>query len=350
MVRAVVVLVAIIAAVVPVPAAAVERFYSAGIYPLWQRWATTTSNLVPIALVDALIVIAVVAWLALAARDVITRPRGFGRAALRVLVRTAVWASVVYLAFLASWGLNYRRVGLADKLAYSSAQVSEDGLRALTTTAVARLNALHAAAHRVEWPDGSTVDPIVASGFAAAERDLGASRPAVPGRPKRSLLDPSFRRAVVDGMTDPFFLETLVVSDLLPFERPFVTAHEWAHLAGYNDEGEANFVGWLACMRGDEARQYSGWIFLYSEGASQLSRADRQEAARRLADGPRADLRAISDRVARNRSARVAETGWLVYNQYLKANRVESGTASYAEVIQLILGTRFNPGLPPPAP
>ena len=44
-----------------------------------------------------------------------------------------------------------------------------------------------------------------------------------------------------------------VVSDLPPFERPIVTAHEWAHLAGYNDEGEANFVGWLSCMRGDEA-------------------------------------------------------------------------------------------------
>ena len=30
-------------------------------------------------------------------------------------------------------------------------------------------------------------------------------------------------------------------------------------------------------------------------------------------------------------------------NQYLKANRVEAGAASYSEVIRLILGTRFNP-------
>jgi hypothetical protein len=144
-------------------------------------------------------------------------------------------------------------------------------------------------------------------------------------------------------MTDPFFLETLVVSDLLPLERPFVTAHEWAHLAGYNDEGEANFVGWLTCMRGDERHQYSVWIFLFNEAASQIARADRQELMARLDAGPRGDLRAIADRVARNRSPRMAEAGWIVYNQYLKANRVESGTASYAEVIRLILGTRFSP-------
>ena len=206
-----------------------------------------------------------------------------------------------------------------------------------------RLNELHPAAHHTGWPDALAVDPAVASGFAAAQRDLGAARLAVPARPKHTLLNLYFRRAIVDGMTDPMFLETLVVSDLLPFERPIVTAHEWAHLAGYNDEGEANFVGWLSCMRGDEPRQYSAWVFLFSEAVGQLPRGDRQQLAQRLDAGPRDDLRAIADRVARNRSARVAQVGWQVYNQYLQANRVESGTASYGEVIRLILGTRFNP-------
>ena len=102
------------------------------------------------------------------------------------------------------------------------------------------------------------------------------------------------------------FLETLVVSDLLPFERPIVTAHEWAHLAGYNDEGEANFVGWLSCMRGDEPRQYSAWIFLFSEAVSQLPRGDRQQLAQQLDAGPRDDLRAIADRGAQPERARGA--------------------------------------------
>jgi Protein of unknown function (DUF3810) len=351
MVRAVVVAVAVAAALVPLPAAVIERYYSAGFYPVWQSWMTPASNAVPVALLDVLIVGVAGAWLILAVHDLRRwRARGVGRTAGRVLARTAVWAAVVYLVFLASWGLNYRRVPLAAKLEFDAARVSESALRTLASTSVARLNELHPAAHRQGWPDALAVDPAVASGFAAAQRGLGATRVAVPARPKHTLLNLYFRRAVVDGMTDPMFLETLVVSDLLPFERPIVTAHEWAHLAGYNDEGEANFVGWLSCMRGDEPRQYSAWIFLYSEAVSQLPRGDRQQLAQGLDSGPREDLRAIADRVARNRSARVAQVGWQVYNQYLQANRVESGTASYGEVIRLILGTRFNPATPTRSP
>jgi hypothetical protein len=305
---------------------------------------TTASNTVPIALFDLFIAIVALAWLLRAVVD-ISRWRSLGalRTAGRIAARTVVWSAVIYLAFLASWGLNYRRVRLADRLPFDSARVSEPNLQALATMAVARLNALHAAAHAAGWANAFDVDPVVVSGFAAAQRELGTTRLAVPGRPKPTLLDWYFRRAVVDGMTNPFFLETLVVSDLQPFEWPVVAAHEWAHLAGFNDEGEANFVAWLACMRGGAPQQYSAWLFLYSEAASQLSPAARRTLAQKLEAGPRADLRAIADRVARNRSARVADAGWQVYNQYLQANRVESGTASYGEVIRLILGTRFNP-------
>ena len=135
------------------------------------------------------------------------------------------------------------------------------------------------------------------SAFDTAQRYLGATRLAVPGKPKGTLLNFYFRRAVVDGMTDPFFLETLVVSDLLPLERPFVTAHEWAHLAGYNDEGEANFVGWLTCMRADEPGQYSAWMFLFNEAAGQIS------ASRRVRRSARGWMPARARTCARSRTA-----------------------------------------------
>ena len=160
------------------------------------------------------------------------------------------------------------------------------------------------AAHAEGFPAAGVVDPRLASAFDRAQRELGAARTAVAGRPKHSWLDGYFRRAVVDGMTDPFFLETLTSSDLLPFERTFVIAHEWAHLAGYANEGEANFVGWITCLRGDEAEQYSGWLFLYGEVAATLTRRERADISQRLADGPRADLAASAERVARNVSPR----------------------------------------------
>ena len=59
-------------------------------------------------------------------------------------------------------------------------------------------------------------------------------------------------------MTVPVFLEIILNPDLLPVEQPSVLAHEWAHLGGYADESEANFIAWIACVRsGDPAAQYS---------------------------------------------------------------------------------------------
>jgi hypothetical protein len=41
-------------------------------------------------------------------------------------------------------------------------------------------------------------------------------------------------------------------------------------------------------------------------------------------------------------SPRVSRAGWRVYDSYLKANRVEAGTASYDEIVRLVLGARVN--------
>ena len=143
-------------------------------------------------------------------------------------------------------------------------------------------------------------------------------------------------------MTGPFFLETLANDTLLPYERPATIAHEWSHLAGYADESEANFVGWLVCMRGSSAVQYSGWLSLYGTIAGALPRSDRDEIARQLEEGPRADLRAISDRIRRYAIPAASRAGYAMYDRFLKANRVEAGVRSYGEVLRLLLGTRFN--------
>jgi hypothetical protein len=149
------------------------------------------------------------------------------------------------------------------------------------------LNALYGA-HDKGWRPLAVIDPDLADGFARADRDLGSRSAPVAARPKVTLFDLYFRRAGVEGMTDPYFLETLVQRDLLPFERPFVIAHEWSHLAGFADESEANFVGWLTCLRGSVADQYSGWLFLYGELSRVVRPGDRGPLSVGLAAGPRA--------------------------------------------------------------
>src|SRR6185436_2310906 len=81
------------------------------------------------------------------------------------------------------------------------------------------------------------------------------------------------------------------------FEQPFVAAHEWAHLAGYANESEASFVGFLTCMHSAAPAAYSGWLFLYWQVYGEVSAADRRQLASLLDEGPRGDINAIAERV-----------------------------------------------------
>ena len=340
--RAALFVVAIAAAVLPIPRAIVERIYSIEFFPVLQAGATTFSNVVPFAFFDVLVLVVLAWWLWQTVRDLSAgRRKSWGSALLRIGVRTATIAAIAYLGFLLTWGLNYRRVRLAEKLPFDATRVSGDAAVALADQTVTLVNALYEPAHAGGWTTPWTVDPTLAEAVARVQRELGSAARAVPGRPKHTLLDWYFRSAGVAGMTDPYFLETLVASDLLPFERPFVVAHEWSHLAGIADEGEANFAGWLTCMRGTPPHQYSGWLFLYSEVTAALDAPHAKVAAAKLANGPRDDLRAIRDRLLQHVSPRVSAAGWRVYDQYLKANKIDEGAASYAEVVRLILGTTF---------
>ena len=316
-------------AVVPLPAPAVEQWYSRGAYPPLQALLTGASNRMPVALLDlaaaGLLVVAVVRlW----------RAAGW-RARLRWLASRLVLASaIVYLLFLATWGLNYRRLPLEEKVDFDGARITRDALLRLADDAVVRTNARYQAAH------ARPLDvPSLERAFNDAVVVLGAPRPATIGIPKRSVLSAFFRRAAVDGMTDPWFLEIILNPDLLPVERPIVLAHEWAHLAGYAHESEANFVAWITCLRGDALAQYSASLATYEHALAALPREDRR-LVRPLDAGPRQDLRAIAERY-RRASPLVRDASRELYDSYLKANRVQEGVAAYGAVVRLMLGTGY---------
>ena len=325
---AAIVALAVVAAVAPIPRTFVEGWYSDWIFPAVQRVLTPVSNAVPIALFDILLVAAAAALPVFSYRRV--RDGGWRRGGLRILRAMAVCASVAYLLFLATWGLNYRRVRLMDKVVFSAAHVNAEAARSLGDMNAATLNRLFARAHGTPL----SVDSL-ATAFHEAQRQLGSRVPIVPGRPKQTLLGGYFHQVGVTGMTDPFFLETLIAPDLLDVERPFVIAHEWAHLAGYADEAEANYVAWLACRHGDEQAQYSAALSLigYAAPSKPLRTA--------LEMGPRSDLFAIQRRYA-GTSPALRTAARESYDKYLKANRVEKGVESYDAVVQLILGTALD--------
>jgi hypothetical protein len=335
--QAAVVLLALVVAFAPRPASVVERFYAARLYPAIQSAVTTASNAVPIAVFDVVLVVAILGllWVWSRALRAARRVRGLQPLASAAGV-TATAVAVGYLWFVAVWGLNYARPPLDVRLSLPEAPASAEEVRALLTRAVDEVNGLYRSAHADRFvPDDAERD--IARALRAVEARHGRPRATVPGRPKPTLLAPYFRMAGVDGLTAPAALETLLNPDLTDAERPFVLAHEWAHLAGYAGEADANFVAWLATMeeRTEPETRYSGWLFLVMETAAQVPREARRASLEQLGEGPRRDLDAIAAR-ARQRVDVVQRVGWRVYDQYLRSQGVRDGVVSYSRVVDLI--------------
>ena len=337
--RAVLPILAAIAVFVPLPSDAVERFYSRGAYPLLQNGLTWISSLAPFALLDVTLIGLAAGWLVFVVRRWRTGP--IRRAAADAAVSLVLIVSILILVFMVVWGLNYRRVPLEARLDYSAARVTRDATQSFAALALDRVNALEPS----KQTTAASHDALVRA-FAETERRLGATRTARTAEPKTSLFSWYLRMAGIDGMVDPWFLEILVNPDVLEIEYPFTLTHEWAHLAGYADESEANFVAWLTCVAADSRAQYSAWLEAYQYARAAIARDARRELDRRLAPDVVADLRAIAERLG---SADPAVSGFArnVYDSYLRTQGVDEGIASYGAVLRLMVGTTFQNGWVP---
>jgi hypothetical protein len=317
----------------------VEDVYAQRWYPLMQANLTSLSNQIPIALFDVALVLAIAlviaTWIVKLKRAKKKKLRGIGQA----LVSTLTIAAVIYLWFLAAWGLNYARQPLDARLPFDAARVTPSAVRALAEHSVREANRTYAAGHAAGFPAVDTMPQPLVTALQEVERELGRPRTTVIARPKYSLLTPFFRASSVSGMCAPFFLETLVNPDLTGPERPYTLAHEWAHLSGYAPEDDASFVGLLASLRAGPAAEYSAWLELAFTAIGQLQPVTQRLVLENLAEGPRRDQQAIYERVMGSRIEVVDRAAWTTYDQMLRSQGVEEGVQSYSRVIQLLLGT-----------
>jgi hypothetical protein len=317
----------------------VERYYSRWLYPILQANLTSLSNRAPIALFDLAIGVFILIAIGIWVWSIrLARRKQALRSLRRGLVATLTLLAIVYLWFLAAWGLNYARPPLESTLNYDLARITPEAVRALAEYSIDRANQTHEAGHAVGFPAIHDSPQILIDALHQVEKDLGRPRPTIIAAPKWSIFTPFYRASGVSGQLGPFFLETLVNPDLTGPERPAVLAHEWAHLSGYAPESDASFVGLLAALRAGPAAEYSAWLDLVSESVNQLQPVTQRIVLEKLAKGPRDDQAAIRERL-KKLVRPVEQVAWSSYDRMLKSQGVEEGVKSYSRVIELLIGT-----------
>ena len=317
----------------------VERYYSRWLYPILQANLTALSNRSPIALFDVAIVVFVLIALGIWTWSIrLARKKQVIRSLRRGFVATLTLLAVVYLWFLASWGLNYARPPLESTLKYDASRITPEAVRVLAEYSIDRANETHAAGHAAGFPAIHDHPQALIDALHQVEKELGRPRPTIVATPKWSIFTPFYRASGVSGQLGPFFLETLLNPDLTGPERPAVLAHEWAHLSGYAPESDASFVGLLAALRAGPAPEYSAWLDLVSESVNQLQPVTQRIVLQKLAQGPRDDQAAIRERL-KKLVRPVEQVAWSSYDRMLKSQGVDEGVKSYSRVIQLLIGT-----------
>ena len=332
----------------------VEGLYSNGLGPIMVRPLSLLSGLFPFALVDLVIVGYVTVLIVAFGRtvpDLLHRRRSVGNAVMSGGLRLARDAGGITILFYFFWGFNYARPPLAVRLDWPewSPPPIED-LAAATADAVEAANRAYWDIHQSEdagkptaMPDDlSELDTALEEGWSRTARllDLPAATGKRYGRTKRLLLTPLVARFGIAGFYFPWTGEANVLRNSPAIDRPQSMAHEKAHQRGTGPESEASFLGFLAATQAPHAHaRYAAYIFAQNQLLAVLARADREAArdiaARRFA-GVRRDL---DDRAAYWQKYRGVGTsiGRAVNNRFLRTNRVEGGTLSYARSVRLIL-------------
>lgn len=322
----------------------VERSFSNGYYPHWERALHAITREVPFSLGDFVVLAGV---LAIVLRSIAQIRQAHRTRSLRSIARLALDLAAVagfYAAwFYAGWGWAYDRPPLQDRTAYRASRVTPAAIGALRARAIAEVNRLAPLAHARHESDPHLDRTRLREAWLPVVRRLGDAWTPAVGRPKPTLADPFMNATGTSGFINPFTLESQLASDLLWFERPFSLAHEWSHAAGFNREDEANYIAAVTCLRDPGAvARYSGWLelFLYLPPEKSYAKSTFVPLVWR-------DFAALRARNARRINLSLSRFSWHVYNRYLQSNHVASGIANYDEVTRLFVGIPLDRrGLP----
>jgi len=302
------------------------RWYSIHIYSGIVAVAGRLCGAVPVSVVE----FGLYALTAVSVWYVVRRRRQW-----KAIASRAVFA-IGTAAFLYTFncGINYYRPPFSSELNLEMRESSVEELRALCEYLTGKVN---------ETVDGSSYRAQWAVWGRDAMRDLGGAYPGLSGYyPRAKPVAISWILSVqqLSGIYSPFTVEGNYNKDMTDYNIPHTICHELSHLRGFMREDEANFIGYLACIRSDKRIfQYSGYLTGWVYAGNALARQDMdsyRELYNQLHPQAVEDLRDNSE-FWNQYEGKVAEVSNQVNDTYLKMNDQKEGVKTYGRMVDLML-------------
>lgn len=262
------------------------------------------------------------------------------------ITNVLVFVSLVYVFFIAAWGLNYYRLPFAVLAGYDVRPAGKAELEAVCKILTENANELRSRLQeneqgvmRLPYKPAAVLNKVNSE-----YKKIAASFPELAGnygRPKIVVYPELMSYLGISGIYSPFTAEANVNMDIPDATLPSTACHEAAHLRGFAREDEANYIAYITCMGSDDLNfRYSGTLdaIIYSMNA--LSNTDRDsylKLAAGYSDGVKRDLDAIDEYWSRY-SGPAERASNKVNNAYLKSNKQADGVASYDRMVQLLIG------------
>lgn len=167
----------------------------------------------------------------------------------------------------------------------------------------------------------------------------GAGIPAYTNVNCRETANGFIRRFSIHGFYMPFSGEGIVDGSLTTIPRIFTIAHEMSHGYGVTNEGEANFVAYVALKNtNDPALNYIADFVLFRHLLREVSNQNPEVFEELYGEIPESILQDVDfiSRDVANYEDFFPEFSSRVNNAYLMAQGVEGGAESYNDLIQLV--------------
>ena len=325
----------------------VEAHYSETIYQGIRRVVSAITSLVPFSIAElmlyalvvgipALLLIRLIQWL-LRISD--------GKRFLRTIASVLLTGAIILNLFYVTWGFNYFREPLAQRLGLDVSTRPVEELEAFVWNTAKEASALRKTLPEDEQGVFAPTESMqsifgkLPEAYAALTSDYPAFQPD-PTRAKPVLWSRGLSWQGIAGVYIGLTAEPNVNADQPPLLLYQAAAHEMAHQLGLASENEAELAGYLACLQSDDPNiRYSGLAYALIVAGNALYSAD---SARYLAVTETYGDAIWRDFTAYNAywkafSGEVCESADKRNDAYLKHNAQQSGIKSYGEAVDLLL-------------